>query len=225
MVNLGGYEINTPNWLNWGGVISAFFWGMLIFILIGVFGYMGYKWFKNKTFYKSKVTLTMFFENGTKKRMTGLKGGKFVNRTGVWDFRIKIPKQMKPKELGYMPNFSKADSDGTLHFMTSGDGTIWLQIDEVLSIHGKEQARDENGKLLFDDNDKPIMIDAYKLLLNPVRTDVKIATVNSLKNWAEMVNKNKLTVFGIALGAFLIMVIAHLISLYIQTKIKCPAIP
>jgi hypothetical protein len=110
--------------------------------------------------------------------------------------------------------------------MTSGDGTIWLQIEEKLAISDKEQARDDNGKLLFNEQGRPIMIDAYKLLLHPVRTDVKIATVNSLKNWAEMVNKNKLTVFGIALGAFLIMVIAHLISLYIQTKIKCPtAVP
>lgn len=224
-MNIAGYTINAPSWLKWGSIVSGLFWGMLIFIVIGVIGYFGYKWFKNKTFYTNNVTLTMFYENGTKKRVTGLKGGKFVNRSGVWDFRIKIPKQFKPKELGYMPNFSKADSDGTLHFMTSGDGTIWLQIDEVLSIKGKEQARDENGKLLFDNDNKPIMIDAYRLLLNPVRTDVKIATVNSLKNWAEMVNKNKLTVFGIALGAFLIMVIAHLISLYIQTKIKCPVVP
>jgi hypothetical protein len=219
-MNIGGYNLNMPNF-NMGGMASTLFWGMMIFLIIGVIGYFGYKSFKNKTFYTNKVTLTMFYENGTKKRLTGLKGGKFVNKSGVWDFRIKIPKQFKPKELGYTPSFSKADSDGTLHFITSGDGTIWLQIEEKLAIYGKEQARDENGKLLFGEDRKPLMVDSYKLLLNPVRTDVKIATVNSLKNWAEMVNKQKLTVFGIALGAFLIMVIAHLISLYVQTKVKC----
>ena len=224
-MNIGGYDVAMPSWLKWGSILTTFFWGILVMIVIGVVGYFGYKWFKNKTFYTNPVDLTIYYENGTKKRKGGLNGGKFVNKSGVWDFRIKIPKQFKPKELGYTPDFSKADSDGTLHFITSGDGTIWLQVYETLNVAGKEQAKDENGKLLFDENQKPMMIDSYKLLLNPVRTDVKIATVNSLKNWAEMVNKNKLTVFGIALGAFLIMVIAHLISLYIQTKIKCPVIP
>lgn len=198
---------------------------MLIFIIVGVFGYMGYRWFKKKVFFTNKLTLTTLYENGTKKRITGLKGGKFINRNGVWDFRVKIPKQFKTKELGYTPDFSKADSDGTLHFITAGDGTIWQQIEERLNISGKEQARDGDGKPIYNEDGTPLMIDSYKLLLNPVRTDVKMATVNSLKSWAEMVNKNKLTVFGIALGAFLIMVIAHLISLYIQTKIKCPACP
>ena len=167
----------------------------------------------------------MYYENGTKKTNAGLKGGKFINNSGVWDFKIKIPKQRRKKELGYMPNFSKADSDGTLHFITSGDGTIWLQVDEKLSITGKEQERGADGTLLYDKEGKPLMIDSYSLIINPVRTDVKQSTVNSLRNWREMVSKNKLTVFGIAIGAFLIMVIAHLISLYIQTKIKCPAIP
>jgi len=220
-MNIGGYELNLGG-INFGGIFVKAFWGFIIITIVGVICYFGYKSFRNKAFFKTPVKLSMYYENGTKKTLTGLKGGKFVNKSGVWDFKVKIPKQMKCKELGYMPNFSKADSDGTLHFITSGDGTIWLQVNETLNVSGKEQARDSEGKLLCSEDGKPLMVDSYSLLINPVRTDVKIATVNSLKNWAEMVNKNKLTVFGIALGSFLIMVIAHLISLYIQTKIKCP---
>jgi len=223
MVSIGGYNINIG-----GGILNIlvkFFWGGMVFILICVCLFLGYKYFRNKAFYKNPVTLTMYYENGTKSTKTGLKGGKFINSSGVWDFKIKIQKQRRKKELGYMPNFSKADSDGTLHFITSGDGTIWLQVDEKLSISGKEQARGADGTLLTDNKGNPLMIDSYSLIINPVRTDVKQSTVNSLRNWREMVSKNKLTAFGIAIGAFLIMVIAHLISLYIQTKIRCPVAP
>jgi hypothetical protein len=222
-MKVGNYDIKMPFSLGGiGGMFSSLFWGFMILLIVGIIIYWIYKGYKNKAFYVNPIDLTIYYSNGTKKTKSGMKGGKYINSSGVWDFKVKIPKQFQTKQLGYMPDFSKADSDGTLHFITSGDGTIWLQVEEKLNIAGKEQARDENGVLLFDEQNKPLMIDTYKLLLNPVRTDVKIATVNSLKNWAEMVNKNKLTVFGIALGAFLIMVIAHLISLYIQTKIKCP---
>ena len=224
MVNIAGYEIKLGS----AGIINtllSFFWGFMIILIVGIIGFFVYKKYKNKTFFTNPITLTMYYENGTKKRKTGLRGGKFINNAGIWDFKIQIPKQRKKKELGYMPDFSKADNDGTLHFITSGDGTIWLQVIEKLNNCGKEQARGSDGKLLFNDNNTPIMIDSYELLIQPVRTDVKQATVNSLKNWREMISKNKLTAFGIAIGAFLIMVIAHLISLYIQTKIKCPVCP
>jgi len=224
MVQVGNFNINfgSGSWLT---VVKGVFWGGLVFILIAVFLFLAYRYFKNKAFYRNPVTLTMYYDNGTKKRNVGLKGGKFINSSGVWDFKVSIPKQLRKKELGYMPDFSKADSDGTLHFITSGDGTIWLQVAEKLSVSGKQQARDADGKLLKNQDGTPKMIDNYILFINPVRTDVKQSTVNSLRNWREMVSKQKLTAFGIAIGAFLIMVIAHLISLYIQTKIKCPAVP
>jgi len=222
MVNIAGYNINLSSGAIMKPLITAF-WSIMVMIIVGIIIYFGFKYYRGKAFYNNKITLTMYYENGTKKRLVGLRGGKYVNNTGVWDFKIQIPKQRKKKTLGYMPNFSKADSDGTLHFITSGDGTIWQQVDEKLSISGKEQARGADGNLLKDNEGKPIMVDSYTLFLNPVRTDVKIATVNSLKNWSEMINKNKLTAFGIALGSFLVMVIAHLISLYIQAKLRCPA--
>lgn len=226
-MNIAGKEIN----IGIGGVVKPLataFWSFMILIVVGLIIWWGWKAWKNKTFFVNKITLTLYYENGTKKRIHGLKGGKFVNSSGVWDFKIMIPKQKKKKILGYMPNFSKADSDGTLHFITSGDGTIWQQVDEKLVTTGEEQARDADGALLFKIDKKtkkktPLMIKAFTLFINPVRTDVKIATVNALKSWSEMVNKNKLTAFGIALGSFLIMVIAHLISLYIQAKLRCPA--
>lgn len=223
-MKIGGFELNLPTGVI-GSIMSGLFWGVAIFILVGIFAYLIYSHYKNKSFYTNPVNLTMYYENGTKKTKMGLLGGKFVNGQGVWDFKVKIPKQFKKKDLGYIPDFSKADSDGTLHFITSGDGTIWQQVSERLDVDGEEQARDENGLPIFNDDGTPKMVSSFSLMLKPVRTDVKIATVNAMKSWTEMISKNKITVFGIGLGMFLVMVIAHLISLYIQTKIKCPATP
>ena len=154
------------------------------------------------------MVLTYVYDNGTQKDRHDLKGGKFVNSRGVWDFKILVPKQRRRKELGYTPDFSKADSDGRICFITSGDGTLWQQYEK--KIISKEIKRDDGG-LEYE----------VDLLIKPVPTDIKTVTVNSIKNWRETVDKAKLTAYGIAIGAFIIMVIAHLISLYIQTKIKC----
>jgi len=198
-----------------GGMVSSILWGIGIFILLGVIFWYVYSYFKNKAFYTNPITLTQYYENGTKKTRWGLQGGKFVNKSGVWDFKIKIPKTWRTKELGYIPDFSKADADNSLHFITWGDGTIWQQTEHSLVTKEREIEKIVDGNKI-----KEIEVE-YDTLMKPIRTDVKTVTVNSIKSWSEMVNKNKMTAFTIGMITFIVMVIAHLISLYIQTKIKC----
>ena len=210
MVQIGNYNLDL-SFSGWASkVFYGLFWGVLIVAAVGVFVWLVYKHFKNKTAYSTPVTLTYIYDNGTQKDNPFLRGGKFVNKSGVWDFRIKIPRQIRKKELGYTPDFSKADSDGRICFVTSGDGTLWQQYEKKLVAY--ETIKGKDGKKY-----------RYALMIKPVPTDIKQATVNAIKNWRETVDKAKLTAFGIAIGAFIIMVIAHLISLYIQTKIKCGA--
>ena len=186
-----------------GTAFTWFFWGIIIITLVSIVGWLSYNSFKNKSFYVYPVTLTTMYENGTQRDRTDIKGGKFINSKGVWDFKCKIPKQWRTKELGYTPDFSKADNDNRLNFITSGDGTLWQQYDK---------------RLISTETVDGV---TYTLLIKPVPTENKTVTVNAIKNWRETVDKTKLTTFAIAIGAFIIMVIAHLISLYIQTKIKC----
>ena len=215
MVSIGNVNIGLPGAGAVNGIISAVFWGTLIIILTGLIIWWIVASFKNKSSFNTKITLTYVFENGTMNTRSDLKGGKFINRSGTWDYRVKIPKQFRKKELGYMPDFSKADADGTLHFVTSGDGTLWQQIDRKIIATEIREYQDAQGI---------IQEQQYSLLFKPIPTDIKTVTVNSIRGFKEVVNKNKLTVYGIAIGAFIIMVIAHLISLYIQTKVKC-AVP
>ena len=249
MVNVGSFNLNLGGMMGQSmSLVGTIFWSIMIFIAISLIAWWIYSSFKNKSVYTNPCTLTWYYENGTKKTKFGLLGGSFVNRHGVNDFRIKIPKNIKKKELGYTPDFSLADADGTLHFITSGDGSIWQQVSHKLQVSETKpkytpsqldeyisnlQTKINSGELTYEqansyyqnileDNKKGY---SYSLLQKPVPTDIKTVTVNSLKSWSEMINKNKMTVFAIGLGMFLIMVIAHLISLYIQTKIKCPATP
>jgi len=205
--------------VNFVQIASYVFYGMIVIIAIGIAGWYFYAKTRNKISYSSPVTLTQYFENGNQKTTYGLVGGKFVNKSNVNDFRIKSAGWLsfKTKELGYMPDFSKADADGTVHFLTSGDGNFWQQLENKLVITKKIMGKDKEGK------DK--LVEEINLIMTPIRSDIKTYTMNSIKNWGEMLNKNKLTVFGIGLGMFIIMVIAHLISLYIQTKIRCPGMP
>lgn len=212
-MQLGNVNIGLPGASGVNKVISTTFWGTMIILVVGVIIWVIVSMFRNKSNYNTKVTLTRVFENGSMSTRADLKGGKFTNRSGTWDYRIKIPKQMKAKELGYTPDFSKADADGTLHFVTSGDGTLWQQIDRKIIKSEIIEYEDENGV---------VQEQQYSLLLKPIPTDIKTVTVNSIRGFKEVVNKNKLTVYAIAIGAFIIMVIAHLISLYVQTKVKCP---
>lgn len=204
----------------WGlqGMVGNILIGVGLMILIGGLGWWGFSVAKNKATYTNKLTLSQYYENGTKRTITGLMGGKFTNKSGVLDFKIKIPKQWKKKELGYTPDFSLADSDGTLHFVTFGDGSIWQQVHHQLVEKEEVEVMTADGK---------IKVMTYQLIIKPVRTDVKTVTVNSMSQFRQTImnNKDKAVIFAIGFGFFFITVIAHLISLYIQTKIKCPAVP
>lgn len=203
-VSLSGIAGNTFSGIARGA--STFFWGLGIMIVLIIFGFFGWKKFQSMAFYKTPVTLTILLENGLEKSRYDLRGGAFWNK-GVRDFKIKIPKS-KPHVLGYMPDFSKADGDGRIRFTTTGDRTIWQQYESKWKLKGKNIDGDGNA---FE----------YDLIDTPVPRETKQITINSIKNWRDTIDKAKLTAFGIAIGGFIIMVVAHLISLFIQTKIRC----
>jgi preprotein translocase subunit Sss1 len=213
MVSIGGMSFGGGmNWGAIGNIVGSVLLGILIFGAVGIFIYIIYRSYKNKVVFNIPITLTMILENGTKKERADIKGGKSLNRNSIWDFKVKIPKQRGDRFLGFMPDFGKADADGRLHFITFGDGTLWQQYDS------KFETEIVTFKDKFGNTQEAVKI---KNLMTPTPNDVKQATINSIKNWRELVDKAKLTAFGIAIGAFIIMVIAHLISLYIQTKVKC----
>jgi hypothetical protein len=214
MVSIGGMNVGLGsfNWGAVGSIVGGVLWGILIFVVVGIIFYVVYKGYRNKVVFNVPITLTLILENGTKKERADIKGGKSVNKNNVWDFKVKIPKVRGDKMLGYMPDFSKADADGRLHFITFGDGTLWQQYES------KFDTENYRFKDKFGEEKTAVRI---KNLMIPTPNDVKQATINSIKNWRDLVDKQKLTAFGIAIGAFIIMVIAHLISLYVQTKIKC----
>jgi hypothetical protein len=216
-MNIAGMEFNMPGFLSGfslSGIMSGIMVGIIVLAIVGVLGYFGWSWFNNKANYNTPCTLTIKMDNGTKKNVYGLKGGKYTNKSGTIDFRVKVPGVMKTKELGFIPDMSKADADGTIHFITTGDNIIWQQLEHQLIT--------KEVKQYLDEENKELLTYEYELLVKPIRADVKTTTVNSIRSFGEMVNKNKMAAFTIAMGAFVIMVIAHLISLYIQTKIKCP---
>jgi hypothetical protein len=189
-------------------ILSKFLWGFFIFVIVGLIVFWVYKSYKNKTTYTTPVTLTILTDNGMEKNRYDLKGGLFWNK-GIRDFKIKAPKKNKPHVLGYVPDMSKSNCiDGRLHFITYGDQTIWQQVES--GWHMRKEGVDGDGKIF-----------QYNLIESPIPRETKQIAINSIKNWRDTVEKAKITVFGIAIGAFIVMVIAHLISLYIQTRLKC----
>lgn len=194
-----------------GSLLTSVLWGIGIISALAIIGYYVFKWWKNLTFYSTPVTLTRILENGTEKNILGLKGGEFWNN-GIRDFKIKIPKQRAPHILGYIPDKSKADADGRLHFITLGDGTIWQQYEKIWQVEEIKKGIGENGEEIEY---------KYTLINKPIPRETKQLTINAIKNWRETIDKSKLTAFSIAIGAFIVMVIAHLVSLYVQTRIKC----
>lgn len=190
-----------------GGFLQTVLISIIGFTLIVVFGWFIWRWWQNLTFFNVPVTLTTVMDNGMEKTNYGLRGGIFWNK-GIKDFKIKIPKVRKPHVLGYIPDFSKSNFvDGRIHFITTGDATLWQQVE---SYWQNKENKEIDGKIFN-----------YDLINKPVPREIKQVTINSIKNWRETIDKSKLTAFTIAIGAFIIMVIAHLVSLYIQTKIKC----
>jgi hypothetical protein len=189
-----------------GGTVFTVMMGVLVIAVVGIIIWVGYIWWHGKKTYVTPVRLIRLMDNGTKKETNGLRGGR-VTVHGIGDFEVKVPGQMRKKRLGYIPDYSKADADGKLTFITIGDGTLWQQIEEEIITYEDIEV---DGQTL-----------RYKLLMKPIPTDIKTVTINNLTSWRMLLEKNKLTAFTIAVGAFIIMVIAHLISLYIQSKVKC----
>jgi hypothetical protein len=211
-MNIGGMNLGSFDWKAVGGITGSVLIGIGIMFVVGIFIFFIYKSYRNKVVFNVPITLTLMLENGTKKERADILGGKTVNRNGVWDFKVKIPKTRGERLLGYMPDFSKADADNRLHFITFGDGTLLQQYESKFEQE-IYKFKDKYGYMQEAIN--------IKNMITPTPNDVKQATINSIRNWRELVDKQKLTAFGIAIGAFIIMVIAHLISLYIQTKVKC----
>jgi hypothetical protein len=210
-MKIGNVDINLPTNI-WMTTITWIFWSVLIIGALVIIGWFGLSWYRKKKVYIHPVTLIQIRADGTQKERTDLLGGRFVNKSGVNDFKIKVPKQWKAKELGYMPDFSMADANDRLIFITTGDNSLWQQCKKRLILTDKIIADLGYGKKVYE----------YDLLVKPVPTDIKTVTINNLRSWKEVLDKSKLTAFTIAIAAFLIMVVAHLISLYIQTKIRCP---
>lgn len=236
--------------------VKAVFWfGIMLVVTVICVGIIF--WIRNKKIYSMPVRLIRSLDNGVKREMNGLKGGK-VRKNGVFTFLVKIPWSFKKHDLGYMPDMTKTDGDNRLVFMSVGDGTLWQQVEEKIISKEKmviqvtpeeiEIQRQAIHDYVFSnekyknksDKEKQKIIDAsiddwikknkektieYDLIMKPIKTEVKTSTLNSMKNWREVLDKNKVKVFTIAIGAFIIMVIAHLVSLYIQTKIRCPVAP
>ena len=216
MVSIGGLNLTIPTGVI-GNILLWGFWGIIIITVVGLIGWYIYAKVRKKVTYIDKITLTKIFDNGSEETFYGLNGGKYVGRLGAWDYKIKIPKVRKPKELGYLPDFSKADKDGTIHFTVYGDGTFWQQTEWKTAIRELKQIKNADGT--FQEYE-------VELLKKPIiGSDEKNIMIKDIKNWREVVAKNKVTAFAIGLGMFIIMVVAHLISLYIQTKIKCPGVP
>ena len=206
-----GLNLKMPN-VNWGQLGQNIMISIIVgVVVIGLIVWLVLK-VRNKNTYRYPVTLIVRRANGTKTNF-GLKGGLITKRSGVKDFKIIIPGTSKKKNLGYVPDFSFAEQDDRLTFIQEGDSTIWQQCKQELVTE----------KVLVDDQGNTI--DIQKLLIEPIPTDIKTVTFNNLNAAKEVLDMKKLTAYGITILGFVIMVIAHLISLYIQTKIKCPATP
>lgn len=167
---------------------------------------------KQKKTFVTPVTLYKLRADGGFKEYPNLLGGVVKLGSGVKDFKIKMPKQMAKHSLGYMPDFSLASADDRLCFVQHGDGTMWQQCNKRLVTYQDIEKTDENGEQY---------IERYSLLIEPIPTDVKTATINNIHDVRNMLDKNRLTAYGITILGFVIMVIAHLISLWIHTKVKC----
>lgn len=118
--------------MNLTGVLGQFFYMSTITLFVFVILLVLFLWARNKALYRIPVSLEQVLENGTFKTRHDLLGRNKKTRTGVMDFVIKVPKQMRKKCLGYVPDFSLADSDGRLHFTPIGDGMLWQQVKKKL---------------------------------------------------------------------------------------------
>jgi hypothetical protein len=210
MVNVAGYELKVPA-INVAGVMqSVAIWTVSVIVIVALIAWAVIA-IKNKKTYVTPITLRVRRANGLKSRYD-LMGGVVQGRNGIRDFMIKIPGVAKKKSLGYIPDFSLADSSDRISFLQEGDSTNWQQIREELVQDRLVEYEDTEGKKSYY---------TEKLLLEPIPTDTKTTTYNNMQQTRDLLDLKKMTAFGITIIGFIIMVVAHLISLYIQTKIRC----
>ena len=237
---------------NFTGVIGKFLWMSSITFVISVVLLGIFLWFRNKSIYKTPISLVELLQNKTLKSRHDLFGKSVKNRQGTQDYVIKIPRQFKKKYLGYTPDFSFADSDGRLYFMPVGDGMLWQQLKRKVVVEKSferdkpinEQELDkikehftnlinekyseksdiEKEEILrfsmesYMEENKPKETITYSLLSEPIPTDIKTVTINAIQAAENILEKNKLTAFGIGIAAFVIMLIAQIIFLWFTSK-------
>ena len=107
-MNIAGFNLNLPSINIAGTMQTVSLWAVTGIIVIAL-GIWIYSTIKNKAIYKYPITLRVRRENGTKVRFD-LLGGIVSGKNGIKSFMIKIPRVRKKFDLGYIPDFSKADS-------------------------------------------------------------------------------------------------------------------
>lgn len=204
---------NILGGFNGGSFVSQLVIGAIAMIFLTGVGVIVFVWIRDKMVYKYPVSLIAKKENGGHKRRDDLRGGLVKGRSGVADFSIKIPKKFKKKKLGFVPDFSLANSEDRLSFITSGDGVIWQQCQEhiledeeyeikVLNKKGQEETRKLKSRLLIE----------------PIPTDIKTITINNIHAAENLLESNKLKAASIAIGAFVLMVLVQIIFLFLVNK-------
>lgn len=156
---------------------------------------------REKFVYKFPVGLIETRENGGIKEIDGLKGGYVKNKTGVRDFEVKHGKYFwQRKKLGFSPDPTQTDLDGKFTFIKIGDGSSFQQVKKTLVTHR-----------VIDNGEEKIQ---YELLVEPIPTDVKTATINQIHATENLLDKNRLTAYGITILGFVIMVIVQIAFLW-----------
>ena len=230
--------------------IKGIGWFMVVLVIMVIIGYFVWGAMQKKK-YNQKVSAIYLSENKerVRKRVYGLKGGITLNSVGVRDFAVKIPGTFRPKILGFTPDFTKANDDGELVFIVSGDGSLWQQTQEKV-ITRRELIRDISDEEMVEvaeqirvriQKKEPTISDealnnqinkelkdyveansriTENIILEPVSSNVKTATINQIKDVINITGSNKTinTVIGGLIGGVIIMVIGHLIWTWIVVK-------
>lgn len=201
--------------IKWGSLLYNIIFGAIAMIFIIAICVYAYVKLKNKMIFKTPVSLLQILENGNHKRRDDLIGGLVKQKNGVQDFVIKVPKQLKKKRLGYVPDFSKADASGRLLFTPIGDGMVWQQcVEKVVTEKEVEvEVEGEDGKI----NKKKISV---ALLAEPIPTDIKTITINNIHSVENLMDQNKFKAAAIAIGAFVLMVFVQIIFLFLTSGKK-----
>lgn len=199
-----GFLSSLGSGLVWIGVIIA----------VSVVGFWMYNSMNKKKTFRRPTRITRVLENGLTKEMNGF-GGE-VEVGGTKTYRVKIPKKKGFIDVGFVPDYSLADADNRVHLTTIGEGGAYQQVKQVFQL-----TEEVEKEVVKEDGTTEKVRTVQSLVCKPVPAHVKAQTLSKLRRVTELLDKKKIKVFTMSIIAIVIMVIAHLISLYIQTKIKC----